>query len=66
MTLGLSKELGPDGIRVNAVRPGLIETEIHVAAGDPDRISRTASAIPLGRAGSPDEVAQAVIWLLTR
>lgn len=65
MTLGLSKELGPDGIRVNAVRPGLIETEIHVAAGDPDRISRTASAIPLGRAGSPDEVAQAVIWLLS-
>lgn len=65
MTLGLSKELGPEGIRVNAVRPGLIETEIHVAAGDPDRIARSASAIPLGRAGSPDEVAQAVVWLLS-
>jgi NAD(P)-dependent dehydrogenase (short-subunit alcohol dehydrogenase family) len=56
MTVGLSKELGPEGIRVNAVRPGLIETEIHIAAGDPDRVARSGSAIPLGRAGSPDEV----------
>ena len=65
MTVGLSKELGPEGIRVNAVRPGLIETEIHIAAGDPDRVARSGSAIPLGRAGSPDEVAQAVVWLLS-
>mgnify|MGYP001212114424 CR=1 FL=1 len=64
MTIGLSKELGPEGIRVNAVRPGLTDTDIHEAAGDPGRIARTASAIPLGRAGSPDEVAQAAVWLL--
>lgn len=65
MTIGLSKELGWEGIRVNAVRPGLIDTEIHQAAGDPDRIARTARAIPLGRAGSPDEVANAAVWLLS-
>jgi NAD(P)-dependent dehydrogenase (short-subunit alcohol dehydrogenase family) len=64
MTIGLSKELGPEGIRVNAVRPGLTDTDIHQAAGDPERIARTASSIPLGRAGSPDEVAQAAVWLL--
>lgn len=65
MTIGLSKELAPEGIRVNAVRPGLIETEIHIAAGDPDRVARSGAAIPLGRAGSPDEVAEAVLWLLS-
>jgi len=65
MVIGLSKELGPSGIRINAVRPGLIETDIHVAAGDPDRIARVSASIPLGRAGTPEEVAEAVVWLLS-
>lgn len=65
MTLGLCKELGPVGIRVNAIRPGLIETDIHVAAGDPDRVARASASIPLGRAGRPDEVAEAAVWLLS-
>lgn len=64
LTLGLSKELGPEGIRVNAVRPGIIETEIHASAGEPDRAARVGKTVPLGRAGSADEVAEAIIWLL--
>ena len=62
-TLGLSKELGPDGIRVNAVRPGIIRTEIHAASGDPGRLERIGAAAPLGRPGEPEEIAQAILWL---
>lgn len=65
LTLGLAKELGGQGIRVNAVRPGLIETEIHASAGQPDRAQRLGTTAPLGRAGSAGEVAEAILWLLS-
>jgi NAD(P)-dependent dehydrogenase (short-subunit alcohol dehydrogenase family) len=64
VTVGLAKELAAEGIRVNAVAPGTIRTEIHAAAGDPGRPDRVASRIPLGRPGEPREVAPAVAWLL--
>ncbi|WP_416896521.1 MAG: SDR family oxidoreductase [Minwuia sp.] len=64
-TLGLSREVGPEGIRVNAVRPGLIETEIHASAGDADRVERFKDNVPMKRAGSAAEVAEAVAWLLS-
>jgi NAD(P)-dependent dehydrogenase (short-subunit alcohol dehydrogenase family) len=64
LTIGLSKELGPDGIRVNAVRPGIIETDIHASIGEPDRAAKLGPTAPLGRAGSAGEVAEAIIWLL--
>lgn len=63
MTRGLAREVAADGIRVNAVRPGLIETEIHAAAGAPDRVTRLSPHIPAGRAGTADEVAAAILWL---
>ncbi|WP_028066507.1 SDR family NAD(P)-dependent oxidoreductase [Solirubrobacter soli] len=62
ITIGLSKELGPDGIRVNAVAPGAVWTEIHL---DPERPARVGAQTPLGRAGEPDEIAGAVAWLLS-
>jgi NAD(P)-dependent dehydrogenase (short-subunit alcohol dehydrogenase family) len=65
LTIGLAKELGPRGVRVNAVRPGLIETEIHASAGQPDRAARLGAATPLGRPGSAGEVAEAIVWLLS-
>ncbi|MDE1182757.1 SDR family oxidoreductase [Paraburkholderia sp.] len=65
MTIGLAKELGPRGIRVNAVRPGLIETEIHASGGQPDRAARLGSQTPLGRPGHAKEVAEAIVWLLS-
>jgi NAD(P)-dependent dehydrogenase (short-subunit alcohol dehydrogenase family) len=65
MTFGLSKELGPEGIRVNAIRPGLIDTEIHASAGKPDRAAQLGPSVPLGRAGTAEEVAQSIIWLLS-
>lgn len=65
MTIGLSKELGPRNIRVNAVRPGLIDTEIHSSAGDSGRIARLGRTVPLGRAGSAQETAAAIVWLLS-
>jgi NAD(P)-dependent dehydrogenase (short-subunit alcohol dehydrogenase family) len=64
LTVGLAKELGLRGIRVNAVSPGIIRTEIHALAGEPDRPTRLASRIPLGRPGEVDEVAGAIAWLL--
>ncbi len=65
LTYGLSKELAPEGIRVNAIRPGLIATDIHAAMGAPDRAERLGQTVPLGREGSADEVAEATVWLLS-
>jgi NAD(P)-dependent dehydrogenase (short-subunit alcohol dehydrogenase family) len=62
-TVGLAKELGEDGIRVNAVRPGIIRTEIHLASGDPGRLERIGATAPLARPGEPEEVARAILWL---
>ncbi|MEV0646838.1 SDR family oxidoreductase [Phytomonospora sp. NPDC050363] len=64
-TIGLSKELGPDGIRVNAVAPGIIDTEMHATGGDPGRAARVGPQIPLGRAGTAAEIAAAIAWLLS-
>lgn len=64
-TLGLAKEVGPEGIRVNAVRPGIIRTEIHLASGDPARVERIGASAPLERPGEPEEVARAIVWLLS-
>jgi NAD(P)-dependent dehydrogenase (short-subunit alcohol dehydrogenase family) len=65
MTIGLAKELGPQGIRVNAVRPGLIDTDIHASGGRPDRAAVLGAQTPLGRPGTADEVAEAIVWLLS-
>ncbi|WP_329245431.1 glucose 1-dehydrogenase [Streptomyces sp. NBC_01478] len=65
LTLGLAQELGPDGIRVNAVAPGVIDTEIHARTGDPDRPRRPAASIPLRRPGQPEEIAAAIAWLMS-
>lgn len=65
LTLGLSKELGPQGVRVNAVRPAFIETEIHASGGRPERARALGATTPMGRAGQPEEVAEAIIWLLS-
>ncbi|GHJ44425.1 oxidoreductase [Catellatospora sp. TT07R-123] len=65
LTVGLSKELGPAGIRVNTVSPGVIDTEFHAGSGEARRADRVGPAAPLGRAGRPDEVAAAIAWLLT-
>jgi len=65
LTLGLAKEFGPHGVRVNAVRPGIIDTTIHAAAGAPDRVERFAAQVPLRRAGEVDEVARSILWLLS-
>jgi len=65
MTLGLSKELAGDGIRVNCVRPGFVNTGIHAGAGEPDRIERLRDSIPMKRGGEPEEVARAILWLLS-
>ena len=64
LAIGLSKELGAQGVRVNAVRPGLIETDIHASGGQADRAERLGRATPMGRAGRPGEVAEAIFWLL--
>jgi NAD(P)-dependent dehydrogenase (short-subunit alcohol dehydrogenase family) len=65
MTVGLAKEVATEGIRVNAVRPGLIHTEFHAAGGDPTRIDRLKETVPMKRGGQPEEVAQAILWLLS-
>lgn len=65
-TIGLARELAEEGIRVNAVRPGIIATEIHASGGQPDRIERMKGFVPMKREGSPDEIAWAILWLLSR
>lgn len=65
MTLGLAKEVAGEGIRVNAVRPAFIYTDIHASGGEPDRIERVKAAVPLRRGGQAEEVAQAILWLLS-
>ena len=65
MTIGLSKELADDGIRVNCVRPGFVNTGIHAGAGEPNRIERLRATIPMKRGGEPEEVARAILWLLS-
>ncbi|MBO6539908.1 MAG: SDR family oxidoreductase [Rhizobiaceae bacterium] len=64
-TLGLAKEVAAEGIRVNAVRPGIIDTEIHASGGEPDRVAQMRDMLPMKREGTADEVAEAVIWLLS-
>lgn len=66
MTLGLAKEVAEENIRVNAVRPGFIYTDIHAAGGEPDRIERVKSMVPMKRGGQPEEVAEAILWLLSK
>jgi len=63
LTVGSARELAPLGIRVNAVSPGLIETDLHARAGLPDRLTRLVGGVPMGRTGSAEEVAEAVLWL---
>ncbi len=63
MTVGLAKEVAGEGIRVNAVRPGVIDTEIHASGGEPDRIERVKASVPMGRGGKAEEVAEAILWL---
>jgi NAD(P)-dependent dehydrogenase (short-subunit alcohol dehydrogenase family) len=65
LTLGLAKEVAAEGIRVNCVRPGLIYTDIHASGGDPGRVERMAATVPMGRGGQPEEVAEAILWLLS-
>lgn len=62
-TVGLAKEVGADGIRVNAARPGIIRTEIHLSSGDPGRVERIGALAPLGRPGEAEEVARVILWL---
>jgi NAD(P)-dependent dehydrogenase (short-subunit alcohol dehydrogenase family) len=64
-TLGLAREVATEGIRVNAVAPGHVLTGLHATSGDPDRPTRLAPTIPMGRAGTPEEIAEAVLWLLS-
>lgn len=64
-TIGLAKEVAADGIRVNAVRPGVIHTDIHASGGEPGRVDRVKSSVPMQRGGYPEEVARAIMWLLS-
>lgn len=64
-TLGLALEVAQEGIRVNAVRPGIIDTDIHASGGTPDRVALMRDKVPMGREGSADEVAEAIMWLLS-
>ena len=65
LTLGLAKENAGEGIRVNAVAPGFVRTEIHAASGLPERLEKVAPTMPIGRAAEPEEIAEAVLWLLS-
>jgi NAD(P)-dependent dehydrogenase (short-subunit alcohol dehydrogenase family) len=65
LTIGLANEVAREGIRVNAVAPGLVATDIHIGANDPDRPARVAPTIPIGRCGEPEEIAEPILWLLS-
>lgn len=65
LTIGLAQEVAAEGIRVNAVRPAFIHTDIHAAGGEPGRVERIAPSVPMRRGGQPDEVARAILWLLS-
>jgi NAD(P)-dependent dehydrogenase (short-subunit alcohol dehydrogenase family) len=65
LTIGLAREVAEEGIRVNAVRPGVIHTQIHASGGEPDRVDRVKTAVPMKRGGDPHEVARAILWLLS-
>jgi NAD(P)-dependent dehydrogenase (short-subunit alcohol dehydrogenase family) len=65
MTVGLAREVAAEGIRVNAVRPGVIYTDIHASGGEPGRVDRIKSSVPMRRGGTAEEVAQAILWLLS-
>jgi NAD(P)-dependent dehydrogenase (short-subunit alcohol dehydrogenase family) len=65
LTIGLAREVAEEGIRVNAVRPGVIYTEIHASGGEPGRVERVKAAVPMKRGGRPEEVARAIVWLLS-
>jgi NAD(P)-dependent dehydrogenase (short-subunit alcohol dehydrogenase family) len=65
LTIGLAREVAEEGIRVNAVRPGVIHTGIHATGGEPGRVERVKNAVPMKRGGQPDEVARAILWLLS-
>jgi NAD(P)-dependent dehydrogenase (short-subunit alcohol dehydrogenase family) len=65
LTIGLAKEVAGEGIRVNGVRPGLIDTEMHASGGEPGRIERLKASVPMGRGGEAEEVARAVMWLVS-
>jgi NAD(P)-dependent dehydrogenase (short-subunit alcohol dehydrogenase family) len=65
MTVGMAKELAGEGIRVNGIRPGLIDTDIHARAGQPDRLKKLEASVPLGRGGTAGEVAEAALWLMS-
>lgn len=66
LTIGLSKEVAPHGIRVNSVRAGYIYTEMHASGGEPGRVERVKSSVPMKRGGTAEEVAQAILWLLSK
>jgi NAD(P)-dependent dehydrogenase (short-subunit alcohol dehydrogenase family) len=65
MTIGLSREVAAEGIRVNAVRAGHVYTTLHASGGEPDRVERVKSQVPMGRGGAPEEIARAILWLLS-
>ena len=65
LTVGLAQEVAAEGIRVNAVRPGYIYTDMHASGGEPDRVERVKATVPMKRGGQPDEVAKAILWLLS-
>lgn len=65
LTIGLAREVAEEGIRVNAVRPGVIDTELHAKGGEPSRVDRVKSRVPMKRGGRPEEVAAAILWLLS-
>jgi NAD(P)-dependent dehydrogenase (short-subunit alcohol dehydrogenase family) len=65
MTMGLAAEVAREGIRINAIRPGMVDTPMHAKVGQAERVKEGAASTPLGRAGRPEEVAESIVWLLS-